>query len=165
MQIFFHTAETPEQCETRWEENKNWQTFEASTWKCHLSVPRFESFPQLSLLVAALLRKKTTQLNSNSLLSFPLRSGISKPVFPTGDALRSVGNGGPLALSSDSWYICLCTGCRCQFSPKRCMAAKRGNTRNAKMTKKDNSDGRKVTAVRRNNRRGGGAPKETKQNG
>lgn len=82
--------------------------------------------PNFHFLSPALLRKRKrnkTQLNSNSLLSFPLRSGSSKPVFPTGDALRSVGKGGPLALSSDSWYICLCTGCRCQFSPKRCMAA------------------------------------------
>lgn len=62
--------------------------------------------------------------NNDLLSSFPLRSGISKPVFPIGDTLRSVGKGRPLVLSSESWYICLCMGCRCQFSPKRCMAAK-----------------------------------------
>lgn len=54
--------------------------------------------------------------------SFPLRSGISKPVLPNGGKLRSVGKVRPLVLSSDSWYICLCIGCRCQFNPNRWMA-------------------------------------------
>lgn len=109
------------------DENKTKTDKLASTWKCHLSIPRFESFPELSFSFSCFAEEKKkikTQLNDNLLSSFPLRSGISKPVFPTGDTLRSVGNGRPLVLSSDSWYICLCTGCRCQFSPKRCMAAK-----------------------------------------
>lgn len=63
-----------------------------------------------------------TKKKMHLLSSFPLRSGISKPVLPSGGKLRSVGKGKPLVLSSDSWYICLCMGCRCQFNPKRCMA-------------------------------------------
>lgn len=58
------------------------------------------------------------------LSSFPFPSGISKPVLPSGGKLRSVGKGRPLVLSSGSWYRSLCMGCRCQFSPKRCMAKK-----------------------------------------
>lgn len=71
------------------------------------------------------------QNNSPSLLwrslpsSLPLRSGSSNPVLPRGGRPKSVGRGRPLALSSVNWYICLCMGCKCQFSPKRCMAARR----------------------------------------
>lgn len=141
MQIFFCTMGTLEQYETRWEENKNWQTcpnFEMSFVNSKIQM-FFPTFFELEKKWG-----KKTQLNDNLLSSFPLRSGITKPVFPTGDTLRSVGNGRPLVLSSDSWYICLCTGCRCQFSPKRCMAEKveihpwelAKRTRNAKFTKR-----------------------------
>lgn len=171
MQIFFRTTETLEHYETRWEENKNWQTcsnFEMSfvNSKIQKFFPTFPNFKRKK-------RKKKQQLKDNLLSSFPLRSGITKPVFPTGDTLRSVGNGRPLVLSSDSWYICLCTGCKCQFSPKRCMAAKVGtqhpqswlNLQEMQRLLKDNSD-IKVAAVRWNNKTG--SPKEagnTKQNG
>lgn len=56
--------------------------------------------------------------------SLPLRSGSSSPVLPRGGRPRSVGMDRLLVLSSASRYNCPCMGCKCQFKPNRCMAAR-----------------------------------------
>lgn len=56
--------------------------------------------------------------------SLPLRSGSSRPVLPRGGRPRSVGTDRLLVLSSASRYNCPCMGCKCQFKPNRCIAAR-----------------------------------------